>query len=398
MTIWHKAGFKGVRFREHLTRKHGLKPDRYFTIRYKIAGKTKEEALGWASEGMTATKAYEHLSKLKEAARTGVGEIGLREKRAKAAASRKHEAEKPTLYMVLEKYKVSLRGKPSLKTDLYYQKYFMPTLGEMKPEDLRTAHITELRQRVESAGKAPATVKHVLCLLRSIIRFGAHEGLYDMPNVSKLRFKMPEIDNEKTECLTAEQATALFKALDNDSDQNLANLMRLALATGMRRGALLGLQWHDLDFKQGYITLRGEVAKSGKTSTIPMTAAARAILKQIRPAGSLYVFPCTNAKTEMRNFQNRIRKAANLPEDFRMLHGLRHTYASWLASSGKVDLFTLQRLLTHSSPQMTQRYAHLADEAVKRAASVIDECLDIAANAEPASPQGAKIISFTKDQ
>ena len=55
------------------------------------------------------------------------------------------------------------------------------------------------------------------------------------------------------------------------------------------------------------------------------------------------------------------------------MHGLRHTFASLLASSGKVDLLTLQKLLTHGSPQMTQRYAHLHDEALKKASSVIDE-------------------------
>ena len=41
-----------------------------------------------------------------------------------------------------------------------------------------------------------------------------------------------------------------------------------------------------------------------------------------------------------------------------------------LASSGEVDMYTLQKLLTHESPLMTQRYAHLADEAMKRAAEI----------------------------
>ena len=61
------------------------------------------------------------------------------------------------------------------------------------------------------------------------------------------------------------------------------------------------------------------------------------------------------------------------------------------------DILDLQKLMTHGSPQMTQRYAHLADEAMKRAASVIDECLDLAANAEPARPAGAKVTKFKKD-
>lgn len=68
----------------------------------------------------------------------------------------------------------------------------------------------------------------------------------------------------------------------------------------------------------------------------------------------------------------RVKKNAGLPDDFRPLHGLRHAYASHLISSGKVDLYTLQKLLTHSSPKMTQRYAHLADDALRKAAQIAD--------------------------
>ena len=56
----------------------------------------------------------------------------------------------------------------------------------------------------------------------------------------------------------------------------------------------------------------------------------------------------------------------------RCTHGLRHAFASHLESSGMVDLYTLQKLLTHGSPLMTQRYAHLADEALRKAAAVAD--------------------------
>ena len=69
-------------------------------------------------------------------------------------------------------------------------------------------------------------------------------------------------------------------------------------------------------------------------------------------------------------FFNDIREKAGLPENFRPLHGLRHSFASWLASSGEVSMYELQKLMTHSSPQMTQRYAHLHDEALRRASGV----------------------------
>ncbi len=60
---------------------------------------------------------------------------------------------------------------------------------------------------------------------------------------------------------------------------------------------------------------------------------------------------------------NKIKKATGLSEDFRPLHGLRHTYASMLASSDKDEIYTLQKLMTHESPDLTQRYAHLKDDA-----------------------------------
>jgi integrase len=46
-----------------------------------------------------------------------------------------------------------------------------------------------------------------------------------------------------------------------------------------------------------------------------------------------------------------------------------------LASSGKVDMYTLQKLLTHKSPQMTQRYAHLRDETLKSASDLAGEII-----------------------
>jgi len=49
-----------------------------------------------------------------------------------------------------------------------------------------------------------------------------------------------------------------------------------------------------------------------------------------------------------------------------------------LASSGQVDMYTLQKLLTHKSPVMTQRYAHLRDEALKKASALAGQIIDAA--------------------
>ena len=52
-----------------------------------------------------------------------------------------------------------------------------------------------------------------------------------------------------------------------------------------------------------------------------------------------------------------------------------------LASSGEVDMYTLQKLLTHKSPMMTQRYAHLRDETLKRASDLAGDLINQAATA-----------------
>ena len=58
----------------------------------------------------------------------------------------------------------------------------------------------------------------------------------------------------------------------------------------MRKGALLALRWDDIDFERGFITLRGEAAKKGKTERIPLSAAAKAVLESIEKSNPEYVF------------------------------------------------------------------------------------------------------------
>ena len=79
---WFSSKFPGVRYRKHPKRKHGVKFDRYFTIKYQCEGKRREEAVGWASEGWTAEKAALIRAEFKNAYKTGSGEpTSLSEKR-----------------------------------------------------------------------------------------------------------------------------------------------------------------------------------------------------------------------------------------------------------------------------------------------------------------------------
>jgi hypothetical protein len=85
---WVKAE-RGIRYRVHLTRKHGIQQDRYYVLRLSVGGVIRQEALGWASEGITLEKARIELAKLREAKRTGEGPRSLTERRAIIEEKRK---------------------------------------------------------------------------------------------------------------------------------------------------------------------------------------------------------------------------------------------------------------------------------------------------------------------
>lgn len=111
-----------------------------------------------------------------------------------------------------------------------------------------------------------------------------------------------------------------------------------------------------------------------------MNMNAKELLQSIPVTNSDYVFPARGGgpRKDISKDLRAIKKAAGLPDDFRTLHGLRHIYATMLASSGQVDMFTLQKLLTHKSHEMTQRYAHYRDEAMQRAAEQVNDILTAA--------------------
>ena len=204
-------------------------------------------------------------------------------------------------------------------------------------------------------------------LLTWIINFGKKKNL--CKGIS-FHIQKPTVRNEKTEDLSDEQLRTLIKKIDESTNIQIKNFMRLVLFTGMRRGEVLKLQWKDVNFDRGFINIRDP--KGGPDQKIPLNDAARNILESHPRENSLYVFPGRNGgqRVSVQAGVNKIKKLAGLPKDFRPLHGIRHLYASMLASSGKVDLYTLQRLLTHKDSRSTQRYAHLRDETLQRASGL----------------------------
>jgi len=99
--------------------------------------------------------------------------------------------------------------------------------------------------------------------------------------------------------------------------------------------------------------------------------------KKYTTSGSEYVFPgiAGGQRRDVRKQVNAIKAEADLPEDFRPLHGLRHVFASGLVSSG-VEFQIVRRLLTHRGGTVTHRYAHIRDDALREAAELAGQLIE----------------------
>ncbi|MDO9582649.1 MAG: site-specific integrase [Desulfomicrobium sp.] len=359
----NKTKYPGVYFTEGKSTTG--KPMRRYSVVFKRNGKVHEEAAKVLVDGGPETRPAE----------TPQEASTWRSRRIADVTDTKGEV-RPllTVGQIWENWREGKRGTRGLPTtECRYNVHVGPLMGARIAEELCNFNILTFRRDLEKRGLSPATVKVCMTLLSQLLRWGGEQDLIKDPGV---RFDFPRFDNQKTECMTPDQLTRYWQVLDEWPDQNVASYYKIMLLTGIRRRALAAVRWEDLDLNRGFLTLRAQTAKSGKAKSIPLPAVAIKLFEAMSDNGSVYVWPDSRGGfRDMGIYGRRVREAAGLPKEFRPCHGLRHTFASMLASSGKVDLFTLQQMLTHASPTMTQRYAHLADDTLRRAASVADDVM-----------------------
>ncbi len=359
----HKTKYPGIFYRE--VKRIGSKGiEKIYYAVYKKDGHLREEKVGREyAEAMTPARAALVRGELIEGKRKPRKQI-----RKELQEQKDKEAGRWTIDRLWNEYQKSLKNDKSRKIDEgRYKKYLKTKFGDKEPQDLIAIEVERIK-RTLSTQKSPQTVKHVMTLLERIVNFGKKTNLC---RGLDFHVKKPTVNNEKTEFLTHEQLKGLIAAINADENIQVANIMKMALLTGMRRSELLKLKWADIDFNHNIIIIR-DPKNGGNDEKIPLNEEVRKLLDKHPHSKSPYVFPGKDGKQRSAiNVQiNRIKKRAKLPKDFRPLHGLRHTFASILASSGQVDMYVLQKLMTHKTPRMTQRYAHLRDETLKRAADL----------------------------
>ncbi len=375
----HTTEYCGVFYR--ILNPSAPEPEKIFYIQYYRDGKRHlERAGGELKDGMDAKKAH-YLRADKERGLV----LPNKERRVAAVAMKEAAvAARWTFEKLWEEYQKVKDGK-SIKNDgSRYVTHLKGPFGNKTPREIVPLDVDRLRIKLQKEKYAADTIASVLSLFRRIASFGFKRRL--CPGLN-FKVELPKNLKQRTEDMTPEMMQNYIKVCREWKDPQAGNFQLLALYTGMRRGEIQKLKWTDVDFNRGFITIRDP--KGGTDQRIPLNDAARALLEshprtatprpnsKKGPITGDYVFLGERGGQrgikQISDVSAEIRDAAGLPKDFRPNHGLRHTFASHLASSGEVDLYTLQKLMTHKSPMMTQRYAHLRDEPLKRGSNVMSQ-------------------------
>ena len=215
-----------------------------------------------------------------------------------------------------------------------------------------------------------STTNRHLATLKRALRLAASWNIID--RVPKIKL-LPD-ENQREFVLAREREREYLDACP----EFLRNWVTLAVETGMRRKELQSSKWADVHFEPigkarcGNVHVCGTKSENSKPN-LPLTATAQMVLlrqRQRQLSQCEYVFtmedPTKPASVSAVNHcHERVREVLGLPREF-VLHSLRHTFGTRLGATG-TDVFTIQRLMGHSSITVSQRYVHPTPEIMENA-------------------------------
>lgn len=294
----------------------------------------------------------------------------------------------------------SLRPRTRSAYHQMIKQHLVPGLGEktllsrLTPEQVQRYMNTKLE-----SGLSPRTIQYQHAVLRRALNQAVRWGKISR-NVAQL-VSPPKVERPEIRPLTPEQARALLGTIAESRD---AALYSLALGLGLRQGELLGLQWGDVNFEAGTLTVRHtlqryqhtyhldppKTAKSRRTIALPTTLLqllrahrTQQVEERLRAGpewkGDEWDLIFATERGEPRSgftLNHRLQcilAAAGLPRQ--RFHDLRHASATFMLAQG-VDLRIVMEVLGHSQIATTANtYAHVRVEATRIATESLDALL-----------------------
>lgn len=249
------------------------------------------------------------------------------------------------------------------------RQHLSPTFGDRRLADIQHHEVEIWLYRLSAKGLAPATCNRILSVFKSICSLAETRGILP-PGQSPCAGVAPfKIHTQRERYLTQDEAQRLMRTLEK-SDRPEAFALRLLLLTGGRKSEILKARWENVRLDQRLLTV--PLSKSGRPRHILLSEEAIKILRVLpRTPGNPWLFPGHapgKPLSDIYRFWNELRRSLGLA-DVR-IHDLRHTFASFLVNAGH-SLYEAQKMLGHSDPRTTMRYAHLGQASLLAAAETV---------------------------
>ena len=234
--------------------------------------------------------------------------------------------------------------------------------------DVTPMLLQKVKEKMIVNGLSKYNVNRCMQALKAIMHLGEKWQLIPKQDWSIIeKLKTPQ---GRVVFHTNEEIDKLLAACPSD-DWKLVIL--LGADAGLRRGEIAHLKWIDVDFNNEQIYVAPD--KTERHRFVPMSKTLRkALEKAYKDHKTEFVINVgwgngakRNTKDFLTAYYKQIAQKAKVPS---FLHKLRHTFASQLVQNG-VDLYSVSKLLGHSSIKMTEIYAHLVPDNLKRAVVVL---------------------------
>lgn len=230
--------------------------------------------------------------------------------------------------------------------------------GDKKLNAITPFMVQAMRNQIKET-RTIATANRYHAILKSIFNRAKEWRLFARENPASV-IKMEKEKANRLRYLSNEEIALLL----GNCSPRIYPVVVFALLTGMRRGEILNLKWEDINLEHKIIYLTE--TKSGLPREIPIMDKLYDLLAPLRKASG-FIFDVPKI-TLRRHFDAALKQAGIA--NFRF-HDLRHTFASHFAMVTH-DLYTLQRILGHSTPLLTQRYAHLSNQHLQENMARLD--------------------------
>jgi integrase len=248
----------------------------------------------------------------------------------------------------------------------------------MHVKDISNKQIYSLVMDLHKNGYSKSFINKSVQHFRSALK--KSEQLCEIETHSSLKntFSLPTAPPKKERFLNDKEARRLRDYIDTNGEDEVVLLIGFLMYTGARRHEAMNSEWQHINLgdKDWYVP----ITKSGKPRHIVLNGKAIEIIQraeklQLKKHGHIMQWLFVNPQTHkpyrcIFHKWNRIRNELDL-QNMR-IHDLRHSFASTLVNNG-ATLYEVQKLLGHSRSATTERYAHLANHRLQRAASLIDK-------------------------